>query len=366
MAKQDKHIALYYKEGSSDKEYHVHLVAVPNGYKVNIEYGRRGSSLTSSTKTPKPLDLDKATVLFDAAVHAKQLKGYTCIGGQAPYIGSDKEKNITGVLPQLLNTIEDKTLDTYFDDPDFCMQEKKDGKRILLRKSEGKLEAINRKGLLVGFPEALELKLSNVQKDFILDGELIGEVFWVFDLLEFGSIDLRLSGYADRYKTILKEFIQLDEAGSAIQMVGTSFSSSIKRHVFLTLKEKGVEGVVFKRLSAPYTPGRPASKGNQLKFKFKEMATVRVKGNDKKGKRSVYIQALAGESLVDVGKVTVLPNFSIPLPGTLVEVEYLYRHVHGALYQPVYRGERDDLEMPDQVSSLKIKEGIEDADEEES
>jgi bifunctional non-homologous end joining protein LigD len=68
---------------------------------------------------------------------------------------------------------------------------------------------------------------------------------------------------------------------------------------------------------------------------------------------------------VEVGKVTILPNFPVPKVGTLVEVKYLYRHVHGALYQPIYLGERDDIDQADQVSTLKIKEGV-DLDDDES
>jgi bifunctional non-homologous end joining protein LigD len=350
---------------SEEKEYHVHLIQQGKGYVVRIEYGRRGSSLTSGTKTPIPLDLDKATAIFDKQVHDKQLKGYTEGAGQSPYVGSTKEDKITGVLPQLLNLIEEEDLDDYFDDPDFCMQEKKDGRRILLRKVSGVTEAINRKGLLVGFPTIIADTLGEVVDDFVIDGELIGETIWLFDILEFAGTDLRTQGYVARHKVLLEEFIQLDEDGSAVQLVATVFTAPKKRKVFQSLRAKGSEGVVFKRVDALYKVGRPASGGDQLKFKFTQTCTCRVSGINEKGKRSVYIQVLDGEQSIEVGKVTVLPNFSVPEVGTLVEVKYLYRHVHGALYQPIYIGVRDDIDQPDQVSTLKVKEGI-DIDEEES
>lgn len=359
----EKHVALYYKEGKSDKEYHVHLLHVGGKYQVRIEYGRRGSSLTSSDKFPSPVGLDEANQLFGDLIHQKKLKGYTEAAGQQPYVGTDKENKITNVLPQLLNNIEEEDLDDYFEDDAYCMQEKKDGKRILMRKSFGfnvQAEAINRKGLLVSFPQGIQDELAKYQADYLIDGELIGEVYWAFDLLEVDGEDFRKKTYQQRYEELVQQKFE-----GPIKVVPIYMSTAAKRKAFKQLKKQGVEGVVFKKADALYKPGRPASGGDQLKFKFKAMATVQVSGLNEKGKRSVYIQCLNGKELVDVGKVTVLPNFVVPKVGTLIEVEYLYRHVHGALYQPVYLGERDDLDVPDQTSMLKVKEGI-DIDEEDS
>ena len=47
-------VSLYYREGSSDKEYHVRLEAKENGYVVNTAFGRRGSTLSTGTKTNTP------------------------------------------------------------------------------------------------------------------------------------------------------------------------------------------------------------------------------------------------------------------------------------------------------------------------
>src|SRR5208337_2908722 len=223
----EKHVALFYKEGTSDKEYHVHLVPKGTGYIVRIEYGRRGSSLTSSDKTPSPVDLDTANTIFDKQVHDKKLKGYSEGAGQSPYVGSTKEDKITGVLPQLLNLIEEEDLDDYFDDPAFCMQEKKDGKRILLRRQDGVLDAINRKGLLVGFPQAIQDRLSEIKKAFTIDGELVGDVFFAFDALELAGTNCRPFGYSERYKR-LEEFLAplLPMAEATIQLVQALFKSS--------------------------------------------------------------------------------------------------------------------------------------------
>ena len=46
----------------------------------------------------------------------------------------------------------------------------------------------------------------------------------------------------------------------------------------------------------------------------------------------------------NLGFVTIPVNYNVPAVGALIEVEYLYAYPNGALAQPVYRGERDDLD----------------------
>ena len=44
-------ISLYYQSGNSDKVYHVQLEESDGLYVVNFQYGRRGSTLNTGTKT---------------------------------------------------------------------------------------------------------------------------------------------------------------------------------------------------------------------------------------------------------------------------------------------------------------------------
>ena len=46
LMEECKTTSLYYREGSSDKEYHVRLEAKDDGYVVNIAYGRTWYSLS--------------------------------------------------------------------------------------------------------------------------------------------------------------------------------------------------------------------------------------------------------------------------------------------------------------------------------
>ena len=72
-----KKISLFFKEGTSDKEYHAQLEPKGSGFVVNFQYGRRGRALTAGTKTPNPLPQDKAEKIYDKLVQEKMAKGYT-------------------------------------------------------------------------------------------------------------------------------------------------------------------------------------------------------------------------------------------------------------------------------------------------
>jgi bifunctional non-homologous end joining protein LigD len=103
-----KSASLYFTNGSSDKEYHANIEASGDGYTVTFRYGRRGTSLTTGTKTQTPVDYDKAVSIFDKLVKEKSSKGYTPGEDGTPYLHSDKA--VSGLLPQLLNVIDDREL----------------------------------------------------------------------------------------------------------------------------------------------------------------------------------------------------------------------------------------------------------------
>jgi len=52
--------SLYYREGSSDKEYHASIEPAGPRFVVNFAYGRRGSTLNTGTKTNVPVEFEAA------------------------------------------------------------------------------------------------------------------------------------------------------------------------------------------------------------------------------------------------------------------------------------------------------------------
>lgn len=351
-----RNVSLYFKSGNSDKVYHVQLEKTGNNYVVNFQYGRRGSALQSGTKTSEPVSLEQATKIYNKLVAEKKGKGYEGEeGGQAdssftaPVVRAEKKEVI--LLPQLLNTIEQEELEQYINDEDYIAQEKMDGERRMLI-SESSVKGLNKKGTEVPLPTVI-VKSLPVQ-ECILDGEIIGDKLFVFDVLSINGKDLKSTHCTERLG-----YLNSLNCGKAIEFVYTASSAKDKRALYEKLKAENKEGIVFKKKFSPYTAGRPASGGNALKFKFQNTATFVVKDHTK-GKRSVGLEMTSPDGWQFMGKVTIPPNHDIPNVGELVEVQYLYCYKNGCVFQPVYKGKRTDSDLTDAtISQIVYKNEIE-------
>lgn len=346
---KSENITLYFKQGSSDKIYTVTLEEAGNSrFTVNFAYGRRGATLTTGTKTKTPVEYAAAKKIYDKLVKSKTSKGYAP-GEEGPqYVHTDADTKDTGIQCQLLNFIEESQVAAYICDDDWWAQEKYDGKRMLLRKTDA-VTAINRRGLSVGAPDTILASAGSVDQMYLADGEAVGETLFVFDLLEIEKTNIRSQPYRQR----LSHLEKLGLSGSLV-IVETAKTQEEKQHLYDRLRTSGGEGIVFKKHSAPYTAGRPNSGGNQVKFKFYATASVFVTKLNEKS--SVAVAVIDGEERVEVGNVTIPPNRDIPAVNAVIEVRYLYAYQGGSLYQPVYIGVRDDLSIEDCViSQLKYK-----------
>jgi bifunctional non-homologous end joining protein LigD len=357
-----KQISLFFKEGSSDKEYHAQLEPKGSGFVVNFQYGRRGSTLTAGTKTPSPLPQAKAEAIYDKLVQEKMAKGYTPGASGTPYVGTAKEERVTGNIPQLLNPIEEEEVEKYLADPAWGAQEKKDGKHVMIEFDGKEVTASNRKGLKIGIPEPIALAVKGLGSDILLfDGESIGEVYYVFDLLRATVrdvdghdevVEFKDQSYIERYNIL---DLLCKDLPPAIKLVPLAVTEKEKRELYARLKKEGREGIVFKRLYAPYVPGRPNSGGDMLKFKFYATASC-VVGPGRAGKRSIGLLLMKGGDMVSVGNCTVPANQSVPAEDSIVEIRYLYSYPDGSLYQPVLLGVRDDIDLDAcSVKQLKYK-----------
>jgi bifunctional non-homologous end joining protein LigD len=350
---QAESITLYFREGSSDKVYQCNIEPSGDLFVVNFAYGRRGSTMQTGSKTSTPVDYETAKGIYDKLVREKTAKGYTPGEDGTPYKQTGNEGRATEIRPQLLNPIDEEEVQQLIKDPNFCMQEKKDGRRLLLQKQGAAIHGINKKGLLVGLPSPIVVQAHKFPTDFIIDGECVGDVLYAFDLLQLGDNSVIQRPYKERW-ALLVEFLDMPSITS-IEIVNTAFSPAQKAILFNRLKKERKEGVVFKRLDAPYTPGRPASGGAQLKHKFyATLSAVVAKVN---AQRSVEVRLLNGDGWVPAGNVTIPPNQQVPMVGAVVEIKYLYAMSgSGSLYQPVYLGVRTDVEKHECVTSqLKFK-----------
>ena len=345
-------VALYYREGSSDKVYQAALEPAGNQFVVNFAYGRRGSALTTGTKTSAPVDYAAAKKIYTKLVSEKKAKGYTEGKNGTPYQHADKQAS--GILPQLLNPVEEAEVELLLRDDNYCAQEKFDGKHLLVRKQDDDLEGINKKGFIVGLPQTVANDLRKLSDSFIPDGESIGDNYHAFDLLEHNGENLRPLPYRQRLVRLVNLLLS-SSPQPYVRLVETAFTTVQKTELWERLSRENREGIVFKRLDAPYTPGKPNSGGPQLKFKF--VATLSAVVAKINVQRSVEISLLKGRSLVSCGNVTIPANQPIPAVGAIVEVRYLYAYRDSlALHQPVYLGPRDDVDASECLASqLKFK-----------
>lgn len=350
-------VALVFSQGSSDKVYEAEILAVKEGYRVEFRYGRRGQALRAGTKTKAPVSLDKARAVFEKLVQSKTSKGYVPVGENAtPFQANpDYAARVSGVLPQLLNPVDEPELERLLRDPGWFLQKKHDGERRLASINEkGQAVGINRKGLTVALPASVAETLErHFPPGTQLDGEIEGNVLYVFDILRLGDELLNQQGALNRHERLMETMQAV--VSDNVKPV-PRFEGSAKTETFQDLKTKQAEGVVLKQINSPYQAGRPNSGGDQLKFKFIESATVIVTGlND--SKRSVKIGAVDNQGrIVELGNVTIPPNHEIPDESQLVEVEYLYAYPGGSLYQPIYKGLRTDLDREAcTLSQLKYK-----------
>lgn len=328
---------LYFRESGSDKEYHAKVEEKDGGYVVNFAYGRRGAALSIGTKTSSPTTLEAATKIFDKLVAEKKAKGYTPSTDGKAFAMTEKAGEVSGLLPQLLNPIEESDVARYLDDDSWVMEEKHDGRRLMVRVTGGTVEGANRKGLLVSLPKEVEDALSG-GADCVLDGELVGAKFWVFDVLSYDGSDLSGKGYLERVG--VRSQIPFADR-TAVENVQTWVGKDAKTAAYQRLQAADKEGVVFKKADAEYKVGRPTAGGSQIKFKF--YATCSAVVGTVNQQRSVGL-ILDG---VSIGNVTISSNFDVPKVGDVVEVRYLYYNPQGALYQPCYLGVRDDIDVAD-------------------
>jgi bifunctional non-homologous end joining protein LigD len=240
-------------------------------------------------------------------------------------------------------------LEALFDSSDYYLQQKHDGRRLLVQKSEEGIRGINRRGLECGLPETIREAAKKIEGYWLIDGEAVGETLHAFDILELEGVDLRRATYFKRLAVLMNLLMGAQQ--NTIRWTDPWIDPQQKRRKFQELQNESAEGVVFKHKDAPYNAGRPASGGAQLKYKFVETASVLV--------TAINDQRSIGIGFIDhpgtAGNVALPSNHNVPKIGAVVEVRYLYAMPESlALYQPVYLGERDDIE-PSECRSGQLK-----------
>lgn len=407
-------VTLHCQQGSSDKVYILGIMRLEpltsttwspsQNFAVVAHYGRRYGPLTVTHKGHFST-LVEATKKFNSLVREKSAKGYEHIqhaviesvttpdeGAQAsaptpaPYVPAPF---VPSAPPRprcvLLNAVSPDSVDSLLEAPEWALQPKIDGQRLLVEIAEdGTIRGFNRRGVEVTVPANIVEGLDGFPTGVTYDGEITGgadgQVFHIFDVVDenltfqqrtealervFGRQEGRppAGRLLTPYRQEALEGIVGQNGNGSVRLVRTYIDRWAKRESLKTLADANREGVVFKRLDARYTVGRPNSGGSYLKHKFVQSATCQVLRVN--NQRSVEIGLVGPGALPSrsCGNVTIPANHEIPAVGQLVEVQYLYANPvvsdfsrgSATLYQPVYLGVRDDADGPDSFVGLKMK-----------
>ena len=293
--------------------------------------------------------------------------------------------------------------------PEWAHEVKWDGMRVLADVADGRLRlsSRNEKAVTASFPELSTLAGPGMPDDMLLDGEVVAldsglpsfsalaermhvsnagkarslaisrpVTFMVFDLLRLDGVDLTDQPLAQRRATL--EGIGL--VGPNAQVPPTYDDGGALQIATL---QQGLEGVVSKRLSSRYSPGRRSP--DWLKFAHRTSRSVviggwRLETGSARRLGAVLVGRPTPRGLVYLGRVgsglasreqdrvlRALQSRNVDTspfadevphvdaqgtqwvrPEVVVEVQSLGLSAQGRLRQPAYRGLRPDL-SPDDV-----------------
>jgi len=325
--------SLEFRQGTSDKVYHVQTVDEGGGYVVNFQYGRRGAALTSGTKTPKLVSRGDAERLHLKLVDEKMAKGYTLMrpAETSPgTVGTASKEIMTDMLPQLLTEVDEANIERFITDDAYCAQEKLDGRNKALRVQDGEVTSTNKKGQPVPTPADVAAQAATAG-DCICHAEHIGDVYHVHNLTQMGGKDMTNAPYTHRLAKCVNLF---PWTGTPVRVVPTAMTTAEKRKLYQELKARNAEGMVFKLKSAPFRAGYTEQ---QFKVKFWASLSARIRTLRPGGALSIECELWDGNAWVSCGNVTVLKQGLIDTLKVrdIVEIKYLYAvRGSGQLYQP--------------------------------
>ena len=218
------------------------------------------------------------------------------------------------------------------------MEQKLDGHRVMLVSNVDDTKYLTRSGseYTKGVPRGLFHGNHGIPAGFIVDGELVGDVLWAFDILH---IDGNLQKLPLRERRRVLERLP---TSPALQIVPQARTAQEKEALLLKAAADSYEGVVLKKRDSRYSCGHRTT--DWQKVKFVVTADVVVMETQVNGKEAasfgVYNQK---GKLIEVGRCSLIGKPAVK-PGDVVEVRYLYANDRRAprLFQPTLLKVRTD------------------------
>lgn len=243
--------------------------------------------------------------------------------------------------PMLAKSADTARIANCLTDPQWFLQQKLDGDRLLIHAHDGAVSALNRNGEFRrnSVPRYVLDQFRGLSGEWFFDGELLDGTFWVFDLPRAGhvvepshSCEFRLD-----MLNVVMERAAMDPRW--VRLLPTARVHADKLRLVNKVVAQGSEGVILKHRSGVYRPG--CRSDQMLKYKTWNSVDVVVCALHVDGHNNCEYAALDGERWVPVGSCS-LEGKPVVQVGDVVEVKYLYASEDRKLYQPSLLRVRND------------------------
>lgn len=252
----------------------------------------------------------------------------------------------------------DRAVQPFLSNPEWAVEQKVDGHRVLIEVVEGKVTAIGRDGQ----PKANEVPRRVLDEfrvfttgTWVFDGELLGGVLYVFDmpLVDIPAAQVTPGNPLRVRRQVLEGFFDKWQPGPTVRLLEQFRDPEDKAAAYLRFREANVEGVMLKDLGAKYRIDGRRSRG-VLKAKFVNSLDCFVTDLNMGGKENAELSVFDGNGdQVMIGRCSLLGKPAVAM-WTVVEVRYLYATADHRLFQPRLLRTRTD-KTPDECLVTQLK-----------
>lgn len=185
---------------------------------------------------------------------------------------------------------------------DWSFEQKVDGERRLILVDDGQVSVFGRDGQPMALPREMVAAFAGLAGRWIFDGELIGGVLWLFDIVEApGRITFATEWWKRR--ELLDTLACAGRLPGGIRVLPCAWGTEAKLELATRLLHNRAEGIIARQRHAPYEPGVRSKRC--VKLKFTQDVDCVVLGFGKDGHDNIVVGCHdAAGTLVYIGEVT--------------------------------------------------------------
>lgn len=253
------------------------------------------------------------------------------------------------LVPMLCTESSMDKLVQFVEDDRFSLEPKLDGHRVLLKVEKGqhpiRIAAIGRSGQesqhSIRFRSGpyLDWLVQLPDGTTVLDGELVGGTFYVFDLLQEEGKDYRGLPYSARRSALELRFDEWEPDDKRFALIYAAHNHTSKGELAIKAMQEKAEGLVIKLKMGTVKPG--VRSDEMLKIKFIKEADLIVTGLGHKGKDNAVLSCFKDGKLVEVGRCSTIGKVPVNV-GDVVVIRYLYLGAGERVVQPRLMSVRTD------------------------